>query len=100
MCPTQAIASARSLSSRIALTSSSRSVLQILPKSVHFGTGAPHLCCCALTVLQGACRRCCLPFDTLRTNGSVVLYVYRVFFFRPAGRKNNTRRMILPSAYP
>jgi hypothetical protein len=25
--------------------------------------------------------------------GSVVLYVYAVFFFRPAGRKKNTRRV-------
>jgi hypothetical protein len=30
-----------------------------------------------------------LPFDTLRTNGSMVRYVYGGFFFRSAGRKKN-----------
>src|SRR5687767_2093002 len=37
----QAIVSGRSASSRIALTSSSRSVVQILPKSLHLGTDSP-----------------------------------------------------------
>jgi hypothetical protein len=38
------------------------------------------------TYAKGSFR---LPFDMLRGAGSKVLYVYCMFFFRPAGRKKN-----------